>query len=270
MKRIFYILLVCAFLCGCSATVTDLSHHKTYSTVATQYTGAPSPTPDIPINPYGPIDFGYEGDYMACFGGEYMLGIDVSHWQTDVDWQQVKEAGITFVMIRVGQRGSEQGTLSEDRLFRQHYEGAKAAGLQVGCYFFSQAITPEEAAEEARYVLDRIGDWELDMPVAYDWEFMNSENARTNGMEPRALTDCAIAFCEAVKEAGFRPMLYFNQEQARTSLYLEELTDYEFWLAMYSDDMTYNYQINMWQYTQAGTVPGISQDVDLNLYLLYN
>ena len=270
MKRLFCLLFICLFLWGCNAQVTELSHKMPHSQGVSETAPSVEPLPDIPVNPYGPIDFGYEGDYMACFGGEYILGMDISHHQTEVNWQQVKAAGIDYVMIRVGQRGSEQGLLMEDRLFREHYAGAKAAGIKIGCYFFSQAITPEEATEEANYLLELTRDWELDMPIAYDWEFMPGDNNRTGEMDRQTLTDCTVAFCETIKTAGHKPMVYFNQEQARTMLILEKLLDYEFWLAMYTDSMSYNYQVNMWQYTQTGSVPGITGDVDLNLYLIYS
>ena len=186
-----------------------------------------------------------------------------------MDWQQVKAAGIDFVMIRFGRRGSTEGGLYEDESARRNYEGAKQAGLKVGGYFFSQAVSAEEAEEEARYVLAMIDGWQLDMPLVYDWEFTDSP-ARTDNVDSRALTDCILAFCRTVEAAGRQPMIYFNSHISLYNMRLEELTDYPFWLAQYADTMDYPYRVAMWQYTDKGRVPGIDGDVDLNLCFLYD
>ena len=228
-----------------------------------------STQPLFPPNPYGPTDFQYDGDYLTCLAGESELGIDVSSFQGVIDWQQVRDAGVEFVMIRVGGRGyGEEGKLYADARAAENYAGAKAAGLRVGAYFFSQAISVEEAEEEAAYVLDLIRNWTLDMPVVYDWEYLNEE-ARTANVDKRTLTDCTLAFCKAMEEAGNEAMIYFNPNQSDNHIYLEELTDYRGWLALYTDRMTYPYQVDMWQYTNTGTVPGIEGPVDINLYFPY-
>ena len=224
--------------------------------------------PPPPENPYGALDFHYEGDYLACSSGESHLGIDVSYWQGDIDWQQVKDAGVEFVIIRVAYRGSGIGKLEADTMAQANYEGARAAGLKVGAYVFSQAITPEEAVEEADFALDLTKDWEMDMPLVYDWEYIDEES-RTAGLDPRTLTDCTAAFCRTVVEAGRESMIYFNADQSHKQMYLSELVGYGFWLAMYGQTMDYPYKIDMWQYTNSGTVPGINGNVDLNLQLIY-
>ena len=240
----------------------------------TQTTTHPTEAPTDPTLPpptanvFTPKDFAYEGDYLTCTTDESILGIDVSTFQKQVDWDQVREAGIEFVMIRIGFRGTEKGQLFEDEMAQTHYQGAKAAGLKVGGYFFSQSITPEEAAEEARYAMDIIQDWELDMPLVYDWEYIDEE-CRSAVVDTRTLTDCTKAFCDTVDAAGYDSMVYFNPDQSRKQMYLEELVDYGFWLAMYSDHMTYEYKVDMWQYTCTGSVPGISGNVDINLFFPY-
>ncbi len=224
--------------------------------------------PPPETNPYEPLDFYYEDGYLTCGAGKSTLGIDVSYWQGEIDWQQVKDAGIEFVIIRAGYRGTGEGTLEADSTANANYEGAKAAGLKVGAYMFSQAITVEEAVEEAEFIMDLVKDWELDMPIVYDWEYIN-ETARTANMDARTLTDCTKAFCQTVREAGYDTMIYFNADQSHKQMYLSELTEYGFWLAMYEPVMDYPYKIDMWQYTNQGTVPGIQGNVDINLLLHY-
>ena len=196
--------------------------------------------------------------------------MDVSSYQRDVDWEKIKEAGVEFAMLRAAFRGYGQaGIMKEDSKVRQNYERATAAGLKVGVYFFSQATNVEEAVEEAKFLLEIIGDWELSMPVAYDWECL-ADDYRTVGVDSRTVTDCAIAFCEEIGKAGFDAMVYFNPSQSRTEMFLAELVDYGFWLAMYSEDMTYEYKVDMWQYTNQGSVPGIKGKADINLFFPYD
>ena len=239
------------------------------TTLPAQTEAPTEPTlPPPEANPYGPTDFQYQGKYLTCMAGDAALGIDVSEHQEEVDWDAVKAAGMEYVIIRVGYRGYGEGGLYMDALAQSHYEGARAAGLKIGAYFFSQAISPEEAREEAAFLLDAVADWQIDLPLVFDWEYISTE-ARTGNMDPRTLTDCTIAFCETVKAAGYTPMIYFNQSQSQYLLYMAELKEYDFWLAMYSDRMTYPYKLTMWQYTCTGTVPGIGTEVDINLWFTY-
>lgn len=226
---------------------------------------APTTLPPPPENKLAPEDFVYHGGYLTCTAAPSILGIDVSSFQGNVDWETVREAGVSYVMIRVGGRGyGEEGGLYSDKLAQANYQGAKAAGLDVGVYFFSQALSVAEAKEEALYTLDIIDGWELDMPVVFDWERVDT--GRTAFADPRTVTDCMVAFCEEIKTAGYRPMIYFNPDHSDSMFYIEEVTDYDFWLAMYTDWMTYPYQVDMWQYTKSGAVPGIQGQVDINLY----
>ena len=269
MKR--YILLplaLCLLLTGCGIQVDNAGELNWDSHFAAATTQPIETGPTLPPSPYGPVDFGFDGDYITCLAGDYQVGIDVSEWQSQIDWAQVKASGVSYVMLRIGWRGSEEGKLFEDECFRSHYDGATAAGLSVGGYFFSQAVTTEEALEEAEYALEILDGRAFQMPLIFDWEQLNSTD-RTAQMDARMLTDCSITFCEAVKEAGYDPGVYFNPDQANRLMYLTELTDYRFWLAMYSSTMSYPHKIDMWQYTNTGTVPGIEGDVDLNIHLIY-
>lgn len=222
----------------------------------------------LPTNPYGPEDFQVEENgYITCLTGEARQGIDVSEWQGDIDWQQVKDAGIEFAIIRLGYRRSETGELSTDEKALANLQGAAEAGIPTGAYFFSQAVSTKEALEEAEYALSLLEGYTLTYPLIYDWEYLG-EDARTADVDARTLTDCIKTFCGRVEAEGYESMIYFNPHfHENEVLYLEELTDYHFWLAMYDTQMDYPYQIDMWQYSCTGSVPGITGDVDLNLYL---
>lgn len=222
--------------------------------------------PTVPPNPYAPEDFQLDGDYLTYLPGGSRLGIDVSFYQGEIDWQQVAEAGVEFAMIRLGHRGYETGDLNTDDRFSANLSGARAAGLDVGVYFFSQAVSEGEAREEAEYVLSLLQGTALEMPVVFDWEYVSSE-ARTGTVGRDTLTKCTKAFCQTVEAAGYTPMVYFNWHQGQEMLDLTELTDYEFWLAMYDTAMDFPYKVRMWQYTESGHVPGIEGKVDLNLWL---
>ncbi len=197
--------------------------------------------------------------------GQGVPGIDVSSHQGDIDWQAVADSGVEFAMIRLGYRGYDSGTLHIDEKARQNLDGAKAAGLQVGAYFFSQAVNAQEAREEAALALEVLDGRALELPLVYDWEYVSLE-ARTGFVSGGTLEDCIRAFCGEVETAGHKAMIYFNQDLANTRLELEELEEYDFWLAMYSDELEFRHQVDMWQYSDQGTVPGIEADVDLNWY----
>lgn len=233
----------------------------------TAHTGITFPSA-LEENPYEPTDFSQdENGYLTCVAGQSRLGIDVSGFQGQIDWQRVKAAGVEFVFIRVGGRGTTQGGLYTDDYAQTYYQGAKEAGLQVGAYFFSQAISPGEAREEAFFVLKQVADWELDLPVVYDWEWVDSAS-RTADVEGSMLTRCSEEFCRVIAQAGLSPMIYFNTTQALELLELERLAAYPFWLAQYDTGLHFPYRVDYWQYSCTGRVDGIEGDVDLNLQLL--
>ena len=198
-------------------------------------------------------------------GKQAAIGIDVSAYQGEIDWQQVADSGVEFAMIRLGYRGYSQGVIMPDKNFEQNLRGALDAGLEVGVYFFSQAVSVWEAEEEAQYVLDAIQGYDVTYPVAFDWEFIAGDTARTDGMEPEAITRCAGAFCDMIREAGYHPVVYFNQDLGYLSYQLDRLTDYTFWLAEYNARPSFFYHFDLWQYTHTASVPGIEGNVDMNL-----
>ena len=218
-------------------------------------------------NPYGPMDFQYDRqNYLYCLRQDSYPGVDVSAFQGDIDWVKVKQSGIRFAILRVGYRGYESGKLVEDEYIRQNLENTAAAGMPIGAYFFSQALTIKEVDEEIAFMLNILGDRKLEMPIVLDWEIPTA-NARTAQMDARTLTALQEYFCKTMAEKGYTPMIYFNWHQSNTLLYLNELEAYPFWLALYQDRMTYPYHVEMWQYTASGRVPGIQGDVDINVYM---
>jgi len=192
-------------------------------------------------------------------------GIDVSSFQGEIDWQQVKEDGIDFAIIRLGYRGYGTGKMVLDDYFEANIRGALDAGLEVGVYYFSQAVSEEEAVEEAQVVLENIKNYNVTYPVIYDAEEIVSDTARTDGLTVHQLTDNAIAFCEYVEAAGYHSMIYSNKRWLLTKLDLERLVDYDIWFAGYISIPEYPYDFKIWQYTESGTVNGIEGNVDLNI-----
>lgn len=248
MKRLIILLLLALLLAGCAAPLSQ---------------GPARPAEVLP-SPYTPEDFVLVGDFIQCTKGASVVGIDVSSHQGAIDWQTVAASGVKFAIIRLGYRGYESGTLHEDTYARQNLAGAKAAGLKVGAYFFSQAIDEAEAKAEATYALEILDGFRLDMPLVYDWEYV-SESARTGAVSGQLLMACTKAFCAEVEKAGYGAMVYFNTSQGRDRLKLEELTQYPWWLAKYDMETAFLCRVDIWQYTDQGSIPGVQGNVDVDL-----
>ena len=227
----------------------------------------PPTVPPAP-NPLGRFDFQYNrNNYLLLSHGESYPGVDVSAFQGKIDWQQVKDSGIRFAMLRLGYRGyGQKGTLVKDEYIDANLKGAQEAGLSIGAYFFSQATDLLEVDQEIEFMLEILGDTKLDMPIVFDWEYV-SETARTANMDAQTLTDLTLHFCKVMEQKGYEPMIYFNWHQADTLMYLHDLEEYPFWLALYTDRMIYPYKVEMWQWTSTGKVPGIDGNVDINVYI---
>lgn len=196
----------------------------------------------------------------------YYLGVDVSSWQYEIDWNVLKEEGVYFAFIRAGYRGYESGLLNTDSNFEQNIQGALDAGIKVGVYFFSQALNAEEAEEEARYVLDLIEGYDITFPVVFDWELVNSSSARTNGMETDPLCEAANAFCAIIDQAGYIPMIYSNQSVSLLYYDLSRIQTYDFWYAEYKEKPTFYYDYDIWQYGATAHFQGVPHaNVDVNI-----
>jgi lysozyme len=192
-------------------------------------------------------------------------GIDVSKYQGKIDWKKVKEDNVDFAMIRVGYRGYQNGKIVIDEYCKKNIEGALANGIKVGVYFFSQAISIEEVLEEAEMVLDMIKDYDITYPVVYDAEEIQGENVRTAKLTTQERTDITIAFCEKIKEAGYKPMIYANVSWFVGRLDLSRLVMYDKWFAQYFRTPFFPYDFQIWQYTAKGKIKGIEGNVDLNI-----
>ncbi len=231
-----------------------------------------TPLPGVEANSLTAEDFSDRSGYPTYTGSDYQVlrGIDVSEHQHEIDWAQVAASGVDYAYVRLGYRGYTEGGLFEDPYFRANVEGALANGLQVSVYFFSQAISVQEAIEEAEYVLARIRDYNITLPVVYDWEKINGETAaRTDNLDFSILNDCAVAFCDTVKNAGYEPAIYFNRHLGYYGYDLSRMTDYDFWFALPESSFpNFYYAVDMWQYSFTEQVPGIAEPTDMNLMFI--
>ncbi|MDR0963583.1 MAG: glycoside hydrolase family 25 protein [Clostridium sp.] len=208
------------------------------------------------------------GEYQYWVDGKLLSrkGIDVSSHQGTIDWTKVKAAGIEFAIIRVGYRGyGSEGRMMPDEQFTNNIEGAIAAGIDVGVYYFSQAITTQEALDEANYVLEKIAPYDLTYPVVMDVERVSDAGGRMNKISAQERTLIAQTFLDRVAERGYEVMLYHNTEMGALMLEIDKLEQYDKWYAYYGDDLFYPYEYTIWQYTNQGQVDGISGNVDLNI-----
>ena len=193
------------------------------------------------------------------------IGIDVSKYQTGINWTKVKNAGINFVMIRCGYRGYGSGVLVEDPMYRSHISGAKAAGLRVGVYFFSQAINEAEAVEEASMAVSLAKKYGINMPIAIDSEYAAGGRGRADGLSKSARTAVTKAFCNTVRSAGYTPMVYASKAWFSDHLNVSQLSGYYIWVAHYSEKCGYTGKYHIWQNTDKGKVDGVPGRVDMNI-----
>ena len=196
--------------------------------------------------------------------GETVLpGIDVSEWQGTVNWQKVADAGVEFVFLRAALRFTGSGKLATDVRFHENYRGAKAAGLEIGVYIYSQAITEEEGIEEAEYLMALLEGYDIDLPLVIDYEYLGTSGRLYNAnLTRREGTDVCLAFCKAVEDAGYDGMVYANASMLNDDLYRDELD--RVWLAHYTIQTSYSGKYEYWQCSQSGAVAGIGGAVDLN------
>jgi GH25 family lysozyme M1 (1,4-beta-N-acetylmuramidase) len=203
----------------------------------------------------------------ALITGSGTLGIDVSKWNGNIDWNAVKNSGVSYVIIRCGYRGSTTGAMIEDPKFKTNIRGANAAGLKVGIYFFSQAVNEVEAVEEASMTINLIKNYSISYPVFLDVE---PSGGRADGIDKNTRTQVIKAYCETIRNSGYTAGVYANKTWLTSYMNVGELGAYKIWLAQYNTAPTYSGRIDLWQYTSKGQVNGIGGHTDLNLsYLGY-
>ncbi len=199
--------------------------------------------------------------------GTSVMGIDVSKWNGSIDWSAVKNSGVSYVIIRCGYRGSSQGALIEDSTYRTNIKGAIDAGLNVGVYFFTQAVDEVEAVEEASMVLELVSGYRISYPIFLDVE---ASGGRADSLDKATRTAVCKAFCETIQGAGYTAGIYANKTWLTEKIDTGALGGYKIWLAQYAATPTYTGKYDIWQYSESGRVSGISGDVDLNTsYLGY-
>lgn len=228
---------------------------------------------DIPTSQYKPDQFLEQEGVVKYLGGESAIGVNVSEKSGDIDWAQVAASGVDYAMIRVGWREQIKGRVHVDAKFQQNMEGAINAGLPVGVYFFSQAVSDAEADEEAKTVIEQIRGYSISYPIAIYWKYAtkedgsqneNSRSVRCNGEQITGFID---TFCKKISDAGFTPCYLASKSMAYNTLNLSRLSKYDLWYAEYKPQPSFYYDFKIWQYTEEADVPGIPEKTPINISL---
>lgn len=269
------ILILAVFLCSCGKnqqfssepSVTTLPQetqaHSTFESSNTETSSV-----DESFKEENFVKDGQFINYVENGQKKTIQGIDVSEYNTDIDFQTVKNEGIDFVMVRLGGRGyGDSGALYPDKKALEYIESAKSAGLKVGGYFFSQAINEREAEEEAEYVISLLEDLTLDMPIGFDWETIKDDTARTDNLDNQSLTDCAAAFCRKINATGKYSSIIYAKADVLSRYNKKDLADCDFWLSEYADKPSVLEGYSMWQYSETAEINGVGT-TDLNLCFL--
>ncbi|WP_022777221.1 glycoside hydrolase family 25 protein [Butyrivibrio sp. AE3009] len=215
---------------------------------------------DFEINDRGLLE--YKGSDTSF---SFKSGIDVSRFQGEIDWEKVKNAGVDFAIIRAGLRGTTEGKLLVDDYFEYNIKNATENGIEVGVYFYSQAVNAEEAKEEVQMVLDLIEPYKVTFPVVIDIESADSDSARTVDMTSDQYELVAKTFCDTVRQAGYEPMIYGNVKSFTLLMDAADVDEYGIWIAYYGTPLYYPYHFDIWQYSSTGQIDGIDGNVDLNI-----
>ena len=286
MKAVRSLRIVCLFCAAClMATAVFASEEPSAeATAAVEETVVPAADEAVPDEP--PVPEPEDGDPMALRlamqtdGGSKTFsdfttrildnetlrkGIDVSAWQGNINWQKVAESGVEFAIIRAAYRTyGSSGALYKDSYFDANMRGAKAAGIRVGVYIFSQAVNNEEAIREAEYLLELVDGYDIDLPLVFDFEYVSGGRLKDD-LGKRWNTDMCLAFCRRVEEAGYDSMVYANASTLKGNLYPEEFS--RIWLAHYTSQTSYSASpYEYWQCSGSGSVPGIEGDSDLDFW----
>lgn len=225
-------------------------------------------SPYITKNKYDLKGFSYEAPIMKYYeNGKNIsyMGVDISKENGDVDFSKLKKAGVQFVMIKVGARGYGNGQVALDDHFAEYMKGATEAGLNIGVYFFSQAITKEEALEEANLVYENIKDYKITYPIAFDMEKITGDISRIDTLTKEEKSNIALVFLQALKDVGYKGIIYGNKEWLIQQINLSTVGSFDIWLSQIGNAPDYPYKFSMWQYTQSGKIDGITGDANLDI-----
>lgn len=227
-------------------------------------------TSDSGIELYSSVPTSYDEVTHADRFASYtkVKGIDVSRHQGTIDWNKVKAAGVDFAIIRAAYRTyQDSGNLFVDQMAKQNIQGAKNAGIKVGVYIYSQAVSVPEGIEEADYIIDQLGGEALDLPVVLDYEFYTDGRLEKADLSKEDGTSIANAFCAEVAKNGYIPMVYANKYMFENYLYPDKISNnYPIWLANYTNKTEYKGDYAFWQFSESGKVDGISTSVDLDFW----
>ncbi len=206
-------------------------------------------------------------DYVFEDGTVSKVGVDVSEHQGAINWEKVASA-VDFAYIRLGYRGYTGGNIALDACYSANMEGAVAAGIPVGVYFYSQATSYEEGVEEANFVLGNLGEYALSYPIVLDREDPMQEDARTNDLTVEEHTQAVLGFLDTIEASGRKVMTYTNRNYYTLYLDLEKIYQHPVWYAQYADEPDWPHEFAIWQYTESGEIPGIAGPVDLDLQMM--
>ncbi len=225
-------------------------------------------SPYLPKHEYDFTKLVCQSDLMKYYEDNKLVsyvGTDISKYQDYVDFVKLKKAGVDFVMLRVGARGYGSGQLVLDDYFTDNIKRASDAGLEIGVYFFSQAISVDEAVEEANMVLENIKDYQITYPVAIDMEYIANDTSRIDNLTKSEKTQITKSFLDTILAAGYKPMLYGNKEWLIKQIDMSKLTAYDVWLSQQTDIPDYPYKFTMWQYSNEATLDGIAGYANLDI-----
>ncbi len=256
---------------GSKETVTDAIADHVNQTMIKKSDGTEewvSISPYITKNKYDLKGFSYENPIMKYYENSKNItyfGVDIAKENGDVNFTKLKNAGVQFVMIRVGARGYGNGQIVLDDTFADYMQRATEAGLNIGVYFYSQAISKEEALEEANLVYGCVKDYPITFPIAFVMEKISGDVARTDILTKEEKSNIALVFLQALKEVGYKGILYGNKEWLIQQINLSTVGAFDVWLSQDGNVPDYPYKFSMWQYTQSGKIDGIVGDANLDI-----
>lgn len=271
MKNSFLSLFLAAAFVGCSS-LPDIPGHGPDEIGFIDYYGNAQVVPirqDVKKTACKAELFRRKKSMMLYDDSSYTVrqGVDISRHDGEVDWKKMKKSGFDFVILRAAYRGYQSGILHTDERFHENIRGAAAAGLDIGVYVFSQAVSEAEALEEAELVLSLIDGYDISLPVVFDPENIGWEEARTDTVSGEQFTQNTIAFCNRIRQAGYEPMVYANLTWQTMRLDLARISDCKMWYADYSDVPQTPYHFDYWQHHAQKKVPGVRKKCDVDILI---